>query len=86
MIGAGVHSSGVATEIFCDQVILGRDMHNIKDQDTQLMRKSSAIPRNGRCKGSEAKQCLTWSQSSKKANMTKWIKQGGSSGREAKEE
>lgn len=86
MIGAGVNSSGVATEILCDQVILGRVMHDIKDQATQLMRKSSAIPRNGKCKGSEAEQCLAWSQSSKKANMIEWIEQGGVSGREAKEE
>lgn len=40
MIGAGVDSSIVATEIHCNQVILGRDMHDIKDQATLLMRKS----------------------------------------------
>lgn len=85
MIGAGVDSSVVATEILCDQVISGRDMLDVKDQATQLMRKSSA-PRNSRSKGSEAEQCLAWSQSSKKANMVEWIEQGGGSGREAKEE
>lgn len=40
MIGAGIDSSIVATEILCNQVILGRDMHDIKDQATLLMRKS----------------------------------------------
>lgn len=86
MFGAGVNSSGVATEILCNQVVLGRVMHDVKDQATQLMRKSSAITRNGRCKGSEAPQCLAWSQSSKKANVMERVEQGGGSGREAKEE